>query len=88
MALRARRSSARASLGAPVAPLLLALAVGPAGCALGEEEEPGCRRDADCEPAFVCRAGACFAITTGLSPPLAPDAGHEDAGDGGVPDSD
>jgi Cys-rich repeat protein len=51
-------------------------------CALGEEEEPGCREDAECAEGFVCRGGACFHITTSLSPPNDPGV-KDDAGDGG-----
>jgi hypothetical protein len=51
-----------------------------AACALGEEDEPGCHADAECGGGFVCRAGACFRLTTGLSPPQDP---AEDGGDGG-----
>jgi hypothetical protein len=45
------------------------------GCALGPEQDPGCRSNADCDPGFTCRAGACFDTTTPRSPPA-------DAGDG------
>jgi len=52
-----------------------------AACVIGPDSSPGCRSDAECDPSFACRAGACFRQTTTLSPPrdLA-DAG--DAGDG------
>lgn len=61
-----------------VAPAL----VGGASCALGEEEEPGCRADAECPEGFLCRGGACLRITTPLSPPNDPGAVN-DGGDGG-----
>jgi hypothetical protein len=52
------------------------------GCAIGAEQEPGCHTDADCGGGWTCRAGACFATSTGFSDPDAGDAG--DAGpDGG-----
>lgn len=48
--------------------LVLSLAL-LAGCTLGSETPPGCRVDhpEDCEPGWVCRAGACFAFTTGAT---------------------
>jgi hypothetical protein len=56
-------------------------------CALGGDEEPGCRDDAECGGDFVCRAGACFRVTTGLLPPQDPAAGDAgDAGDAGLDD--
>jgi hypothetical protein len=47
-----------------------------AACTLGNETPPGCRTDhpEDCDPGWVCRAGACFAYTTGASPPVTSDA--------------
>lgn len=64
---------------APLTLLLLAPLIAAGGaCALGEEEEPGCRGDAHCDDGFVCRGGACFRITTGPSPPL--DLDEDDAG--------
>ncbi len=50
------------------------------GCALGPEQAPGCKVDADCDDGFTCVAGACFRTPTPTSPP-AVDAG--DGGDGG-----
>lgn len=50
-----------------------------AACALGDEDEPGCETDEACGEGYLCRAGACFRVTTGLTPPKEP----EDAGDGG-----
>lgn len=65
---------------APLTLLLLAPLIAAGGaCALGEEEEPGCRGDVHCGDGFVCRGGACFRITTGPSPPPGPD--EDDAGD-------
>lgn len=61
----------------------------PIACVLGSEEEPGCHNDAECDDGFVCRSGACFRITTDLSPPRDPamnDAG--DAGDTGLSEHD
>lgn len=52
--------------------IALAVALGAAvGCALGPEQEPGCKVDADCDEGFVCKAGACFRTTTGHTPPEA-----------------
>jgi len=67
--------------------LLLPLAIAAvASCAVGEEEEPGCHRDADCDGG-TCRNGACFKVTFGQSPPVDPpgdDAGSTDSSsDGG-----
>jgi hypothetical protein len=59
---------------------LLAAAV-PA-CAIGPAEDPGCHKDPDCDLGFVCRAGACFRVTTTESPPNDP----ADAGAGGLAD--
>lgn len=88
MAVRARRSSG--FLFALVAPAALWVwLAGAAGCVVGEEEAPGCRQDSECEEGFVCRAGACLRVTTGLSPPRDPeDAGQDEAGDGGLVDGD
>jgi hypothetical protein len=49
------------------------------GCAIGQEQEPGCQADADCGKGWFCRAGACFDTTTGRAEPVT-DGG--DAGDG------
>jgi hypothetical protein len=74
---------------AAIALLSLAPLIGAGGvCALGEEEEPGCRDDALCGEGYVCRGGACFRITTGLS---TPDPGEEEAGsasDAAAPEPD
>jgi hypothetical protein len=56
------------------------LAAAAIGCALGAEQEPGCRLDADCGEGWICRAGACFQTTTGRSSAVV-DSG--DAGDAG-----
>lgn len=55
-----------------------ALASGVASCVLGSDE-PGCHDDTECDDGFVCRAGACFRVTTSRSPPV----DQADAGDGG-----
>lgn len=47
------------------------------GCALGTEQEPGCHTDADCPDGWICREGACFHATTGVTSPV------EDGGDAG-----
>ena len=52
-------------LSAGVAIVLTALD----GCALGTEQEPGCHADAECADGGICRAGACFWATTGLTNP-------------------
>jgi hypothetical protein len=57
---------------------LVAFAVLFAACVVGSGD-PGCRSDAECDEGFTCRAGACFRLTTGASPPADP----SDAGDGG-----
>jgi hypothetical protein len=59
--------------------LALGVGLGALGCALGTEQEPGCHGDGDCGAGWVCRAGACFGLTTGLS---SPDAAA-DGGDAG-----
>ncbi len=60
--------------------LLLASAI---GCAVGTEQEPGCHVDADCDPGWTCRAGACFHTTTGLTDPAADGGDAGDADDAG-----
>lgn len=44
---------------------LIGLAAAAIGCALGDEQEPGCHGDGECGGGFVCRAGACFRDTAG-----------------------
>jgi hypothetical protein len=68
---RARFGAAFLALSAPL--------LGLSACALGPEEEPGCQSDEACGEGYLCRAGACFRATTGLTPPEDP----ADAGDGG-----
>jgi hypothetical protein len=64
-----------------------AILLGISACALGVEEEPGCRSDEACGEGYLCRAGACFRVTTGLTPPQdSSDAG--DAGDADAAGSD
>jgi hypothetical protein len=55
-----------------------------AACALGGDEAPGCHADADCAPGSVCRSGACFSVSTGLSAPH--DPARADAGDAAARD--
>jgi hypothetical protein len=74
-----RRSALRIVFGFSAA---LAL---PLACVLGEEREPGCQRDDECGDGFVCRDGACFRFTTGLSPPHDPSL--DDAGSDGARDA-
>jgi hypothetical protein len=50
-------------------------------CALGDEDEPGCRSDGECDVGFVCRAGACFRYTTEQSPPHDPADARDDRPD-------
>jgi hypothetical protein len=61
--------------------LLLLLPLGVAtlavACAIGDEEEPGCHDDSECDGG-ACREGACFTITFGQSPPN--DPGSSDGG--------
>jgi hypothetical protein len=59
---------------------VIALLNAAVGCAIGDEQEPGCHTDADCGGGSTCRAGACFRSTTGLTPPV---VNGGDAGDGG-----
>jgi len=66
--------------------LPIALALGGA-CVIGEEEEPGCHRDAECDGG-VCRNGACFEVTFGQSPPADPPGDDGGAADGGSDGSD
>jgi len=73
-------------------PLSLWLALGAGlsllgGCVLGSEQPPGCRVDHpdDCDPGFVCRAGACFRYNNEAGKPIDPstdggaDAATQDA---------
>ncbi|MCK6591277.1 MAG: hypothetical protein L6Q76_27310 [Polyangiaceae bacterium] len=47
-----------------------------AACAVGDDEEPGCESDEACGDGYLCRRGACFRVSTGLTPPSDPaDAG-------------
>ena len=66
-----------AAFGAGIG-LFLGLISGLSACSIGEEE-PGCQSDEACGEGYLCRAGACFRVTTGLTPPKDP----ADAGDGG-----
>ena len=59
--------------------LIFGILAGGSACVIGEDEEPGCKADEACGEGFLCRAGACFRVTTGLTPPKDP----ADAGDGG-----
>lgn len=60
---------------AGIACILLSLAV---GCALGDEQAPGCQSDDECGPDWICRAGACFHSNTKMSAPDDPgDAGPD-----------
>jgi hypothetical protein len=63
--------------------ILLAAAI---GCAIGTEQEPGCQADADCPGGWTCRAGACFATTTGRTDPVEDGGDSGDVGDGGGED--
>lgn len=42
------------------------------GCVLGSEQPPGCRvgHPHDCDPGFVCRAGACFRYNNEAGTPI------------------
>jgi len=61
-------------------------------CVVGEEQDPGCQRDDDCESG-VCRAGGCFADPGSPLPPAdpgpdaAPDTAEDAPSDGDSPDA-
>ncbi len=63
-----------AAVKRPITRLLALGALGASlgGCVLGKEKAPGCRVDHDCDPGFVCRAGACFRYNTEAGTPIDP----------------
>jgi len=74
MAARRRHPRWQAALLACGCAALMA----PPACVIGPDQDPGCHADADCDPGFTCRAGACFRVTTSRSPPGEPaDAGAD-----------